>query len=152
MFDPPADAVISHIEYVSPGIPIAQLLWICTPLAVIEIEKSVEPLRSGILEDSIIQKVVQLKRGSRRKPLLEAEAEKPWITFERGDLHERAEVVFRIYSGGIEKFSYGGNVAFETTQEDGIYDSRIWENLLVMQPRHDELVAKIHLPSSSSAW
>jgi hypothetical protein len=102
MFDPPTDAVRSHIEYVSPGIPIAQLLRICTPLAVIKIEKNVEPLRSGILADAIVQKIVQLKRCSRRKAVLEAEAEELWITFEHCDLHERAEVVFRIYSGGIE--------------------------------------------------
>ena len=60
-----------------------------------------------------------------RETVLKAYAQELWISFGFRDFHERADKKLWVYAGGIDKFSDGGNVTLEPTQEDGINDRNV---------------------------
>jgi hypothetical protein len=101
------------MNHMPPGPLGIQLLQIGTPLAKIELEENVEPFRTGVAVETMVQEAIGVIVAGRQEALFKADSEELWISFRNADVDERSEIVFRAYGRGIKEFSYGSNVAFE---------------------------------------
>jgi hypothetical protein len=101
------------------------LLGICAPLKEIEFKENVEPCCTGFVADAGPEETFGVPPTVAQETVLKADAEELRTAFIHRDSHKGAEIVFFLYTKGIDKFSDSSNVIFESTQEDGINDGCI---------------------------